>query len=644
MFKPLKVQLLTCFKLLWLQAAVAVAGLMTEAPTHGQETGLSRLGMLHETGLSIYKLTFGQFQEAATLAAKTIMERTVPYTASEEVELYLRTYYSLLRSTSDVQIKTLEQIHSGMNSLLHTGARNEAPDMSAFIYSVLRLPACIQWVQTVALGQSIAVFEREGVGDIEQWDEVAARARRRRCYFDGDDTLACIIASRSDIDDVVPLLTAYQIEWKKLHLLLRQLPKSFPLHESGSDSQVRETLAAALQMSVDDMERLYTIWGDDFVPSLERIKQVSCRLRILLLSGTLTEYHRATHAWWENIEHACPALLERPVYFVSGNMHSLVNLLSGFALKHRSRLVKFLENSDDEDLLREWVEIQARMVPSSQENFLYYILKKYLQSNEGQAFRQTRRDHELVCGIQRVDSEHFFDVDVQIIDLSKIKPEWMDPRICDGGGDWLARSDAMILNIDYPLGLAAYNILSEVAVHAGKVLGVYSMGKAATLNGVVGDVMIPGVVHDEHSRNTFIFPNAIAAADVAPHLVYGTVLDNQKSVTVRGTFLQNADYMDVFYSEGYTDIEMEAGPYLSAVYEMFRPKRHPVDEIVNLYNLPFDLGIMHYASDTPLSKGKNLGASTLSYFGMDPTYAAAIAILRRILQLEQERVSVAPGK
>jgi len=30
------------------------------------------------------------------------MERTVPYTASEEVELYLRTYYSLLRSSSEV--------------------------------------------------------------------------------------------------------------------------------------------------------------------------------------------------------------------------------------------------------------------------------------------------------------------------------------------------------------------------------------------------------------------------------------------------------------------------------------------------------------------------------------------------------------
>jgi len=82
---------------------------------------------------------------------------------------------------------------------------------------------------------------------------------------------------------------------------------------------------------------------------------------------------------------------------------------------------------------------------------------------------------------------------------------------------------------------------------------------------------------------------------------------------------------------------MEAVPYLSAVYEMFRPKRHPLDEIVHLYHLPFDLGFLHYASDTPLGKGKNLGAGTLSYFGMDSTYATALAIVRRIFKKERER-------
>ena len=566
------------------------------------------------------------------------MERTVPYTASEEVELYLRTYYSLLRSTSEVQIRTLEEVHSGMNSLLHTGARSEAPDMSAFIYSLLRLPDCIHRVRTIVLSQSTKVFLREGGGDIETWEVVAARARRRHCYYNGKDTIACIIASRSDIDDVVPMLAAYQIEWNKLHRLLRRIPGGVK-EVNLDDSSQFENFASRLQMSHDDLRRLRMIWGDDYYSILEKIAAKSIDFRIRLLSGSLSDYRRATQAWWQHIEKKAKHFLDRPIYFVSSNTHSLVNLVSGFALQHREELLDYLDNSDDPGLLQEWIDIQQENVPSSQENFLYYILKKYLQTPRGARFREIRDEFERNFGVIRIDSEHFFDVDVQVIDISKLNPELMDERLCDSSGECLAVSDAIILNIDYPLGLGAYHILSKISEHAREMLGVYILGKAATLNGVIGDVMIPNVVHDEHSRNTYIFPNVFSAANVAPYLVYGTVLDNQKSVTVRGTILQNADYMDVFYREGYTDIEMEAGPYLSAVYEMFRPKRHPVNEIVNLYGLPFDLGIVHYASDTPLSKGKNLGAGSLSYLGMDSTYAVTLAILRRIFDMEKRRLN-----
>jgi hypothetical protein len=101
--------------------------------------------------------------------------------------------------------------------------------------------------------------------------------------------------------------------------------------------------------------------------------------------------------------------------------------------------------------------------------------------------------------------------------------------------------------------------------------------------------------------------------------------------------------MNVFYREGFTDIEMESGPYMSAIYEMWRPRRHPVNEIINYYSLPFDLGVIHYASDTPLSKGRNLGAGNLSYSGMDSTYAATLAVLRRIFHVERERLSSQPA-
>ena len=90
---------------------------------------------------------------------------------------------------------------------------------------------------------------------------------------------------------------------------------------------------------------------------------------------------------------------------------------------------------------------------------------------------------------------------------------------------------------------------------------------------------------------------------------------------------------------GYSDIELEAGPYLSGIYELFRPKRYPTNELANMYGVPFDLGILHYASDTPWGRRINLGAGSLSYFGMDPTYATREAILRRIFAEESRRLN-----
>src|SRR4030066_987284 len=568
------------------------------------------------------------------------MERTVPSTASEEIELYQRTYYSLLRSSSDVQIRSLEKAHIGMKSLLHPNARESTPDMSAFLYCLLRLPECIHQVQLVVLGQSPEVFSKSGFYNIDNWVPVSAVARRRRCFFNNVDTLACFIASVSDIDDVIPILTAYQIEWNKIHLLLKK--NSNFINPPNSRKTLHELdlseLSKSLSIQIDDIERLKVVWGNEFESHLKDIASTPRKLSVKLLNGSLVEYRRATDSWWANIAQVCEELIHRPVYFISSNPHSFVNLLSGYAKKNKSKLLGYLNETGNQLLLHEWENIQAQQVVASQENFLYYILKKFQQSSQSQLFVKGQAEAEVDCGMLRVSSEHSFEVDAQIIELNSICPDTLDPRLEDGDLSFLAESDAVLINIDYPLGMAAYNILSEVSAHVEQILGIYIMGKSASLNGAIGDILIPNVVHDEHSKNTYLFQNCFSAAHVTPNLMYGTVLDNQKCVSVMGTFFENPLYMNVFYREGYTDIEMEAGPYLSAIYELFRPQRHPVNEIVNLHGIPFDLGIMHYASDTPLGKGKNLGAGSLSYFGMDSTYSVTLAILRRIFHLERLRL------
>ena len=54
----------------------------------------------------------------------------------------------------------------------------------------------------------------------------------------------------------------------------------------------------------------------------------------------------------------------------------------------------------------------------------------------------------------------------------------------------LRDSDALIINIDYPLGMAAYHVLAKISQYVTRMHGMYVIGKAATLNARVGDVMI----------------------------------------------------------------------------------------------------------------------------------------------------------
>ncbi|MBN2306122.1 MAG: hypothetical protein JXQ72_16685 [Anaerolineae bacterium] len=570
------------------------------------------------------------------------MDRTVPKTGSEEIELYIRTIYSLLRSSHAVQLDALVEAHLTMNSSLHVNARHPIPDASALFYAILRLPPCIADIKVVVMGQTDLVFAEHGYSDVDSWEYVTAPGRRRRTTYDGDHTLAAYIASRSDIDDLIPILVAYQIEWNKLHELLQSVSVQALLAAYSADASLARTteLARALDMQPDDLSRLQEAWGQHMIPTLHKITRAPKRFAIRLLAGTYINYQRATSIWWHNARHGVrPVRIEqRPVYFVSSNVHAIPNLLTGFALREEDDIFAFIERAGDPGLKAEYDYVRVREELNNKNNFLYYALRRYAVTPGVDARREAE---EAELGLMRVPSLHGFDIEAQVVDLSKLDVDRMDPRLICGDTDTmrqLARSNALIVNIDYPLGMAAYHLLAKVSQYVSQMRGIYVIGKAATLNARVGDVMIANVVYDEHSQNSYLFGNCFNASDLLPYLTRSSVLDNQKVVTVRGTFLQNAQYMDVFYREGYSVVEMESGPYLSAVYEMVRAQRHPVDEIVNLYIAPFDIGFLHYASDNPRHEGKTLGSGRLSYLGAEPTYAAAIATLRRIFTMELARL------
>src|SRR6202022_3534313 len=72
----------------------------------------------------------------------------------EAVELYTRTYTTLLRSSGETKLQVLEQAHIGMQSRRHPKAGSPDPDPGAFIYALRRLPPAITSVRRILLGQS----------------------------------------------------------------------------------------------------------------------------------------------------------------------------------------------------------------------------------------------------------------------------------------------------------------------------------------------------------------------------------------------------------------------------------------------------------------------------------------------------------
>lgn len=558
-----------------------------------------------------------------------------------DVELYIRTYNTLMRSSGEVSLKALVQAHLNIDSSLHPDAHSPYPDMSAFIYSVLRLPTSIVHCNLVLLGQSEEMFLQQGFS-VSEWESVTASARRRKWFYDGKQTLAVYVGSVSDTDDIIPVLVAFQIEWNKMYYLLKADPTTMQLLETRMErtspvfAEISKVLSERLHIAQDDWQRLELIWGDYLWGNLLRIGRQRKSFTLRFLGGSHVGYVRATRQWWAPVENLLTRLnvRERPVYFVSSNTHSLVNLMSGSLFHRGAELTKFSLSGADHYLAEECRKLQDGTVPGNWQNFLYFAAREWMKTPAGQEFLRVRAQEEQERGIWYINARHGLEIDAQVFELARLHPTDIDPRCRMNSMDNLAQSQAIIVNIDYPLGMAAYRMMREIMENLSIIRGIYILGKAATLNGSIGDVMISNVVLDEHSQNTYWLDNCFTARDVQPYLIYGSVLDNQKAVSAKGTYLQNRQYLDFYYQANYTVVEMESGPYLNAIYEDQYLTRYPVGENINFARLPYELGILHYASDTPYTRGKNLGAGSLSYFGMDSTYASAVAILRRIFENE----------
>ncbi len=281
---------------------------------------------------------------------------------SDEVELYHRTYATLLRSSGETFLRVLEPSHRAMNSSLHALAADREPDLGAFIYAMRRLPASMHRVSLVVMGQSTDEFVRQGVGDVNTWTPVEAPARRRRWFDDGGHRLGVLLASTSDLDDLVPTLVAYQIEWNKIHHALRR--SKLP------DDADADALADAAGGIAEDWARVGEAFEGGLGAFATEVRGRELGLRLRMLGGSHVGYARMTRRWWAPVRKTLEerGLGDRPLYFVSSNTHSLANLVTGIARRREPEITAWVRDEGPEDLRKELRRFEAGETEGSGDN------------------------------------------------------------------------------------------------------------------------------------------------------------------------------------------------------------------------------------------------------------------------------------
>ncbi|NLW76350.1 MAG: hypothetical protein GXY18_07990 [Methanomicrobiales archaeon] len=553
------------------------------------------------------------------------------------VDEHIQHFHTLLERDGHIRIKDIEPGHAAMDSSLHYHAGSSSINVSAFYYAAMRLPRCIDCVRTIIISSDLQSMVDSGF-PIYDWEEVRTEGRRRKCYYDKNFLLAAHMSSVSDIDDIITIITTFQIEWNKIHDCLsrpNEYSKIKIFHQMNLYLTGLDPFQKKLNISHNDWKLFLKLCSGDPESFLLTIgsKRLDFHIQRVFRSNENTRSH--LDAWWEGLVASCPySLSSCPVYFVSANIYSIPSLVTGFLDDDEALISSFLDNSPDE------VRDRLHMLLSDDDDSRIKNLLHYCNVYYSETGSLSHSTFEKDSGIIRFQNSSHFDLNACIIPIQKLSEDRIDSRIRIRQSDVLQHSDALIIIIDYPLGSAAHDILSLI-LEKCTVIGIYIFGKAGTLRNRIGDIIIPSTIWDTFSGNKFRFHNCYSASNIRKHTSWTAVLEDQKSVTVKGTLLQNRKQMRKYFSQGFNTVEMESGPYLTALAEYWGIV--PEDSIVWLnHDNVLDFGLIHYVSDAPFNRRETLLSYEGWYNTLESVYACSIATLNLIFKKEIDRIGKSP--
>ncbi len=502
---------------------------------------------------------------------------------------------------------SLRQLLIKSEPALYPHARDpDRIDVGALRYILRRLPDGFWKIRQIAISRRISPDVQEDFPSVE------TLARRRPTFQTAEESLVTAFRGGfSDLLDFISAITCYQIEADKI----RAKYARFRAKQSEDPDQLGvwnelERLAPDADLSREMKRSLLHAVAVEFGADYAEVKALDAALKGRLLEvimsiissgpkdlkvvfldsfGLVAEYSRRAKGWVRIVNDHIERLgmVDRPIVIVSSNRHSLINCLSPFVRKLASQ--EAWEKLDD-----------------------YARLSELLIDEPA---RRAKLECDAESGIHLLETPDYMPF-CQLVDLAEIDPQFVDTRL-----GWLERTDGVILNMDYAFGEEAFFLLNELLECLGKQLrGIYIMGKAGTLVGKRGEVLLPTFFVKLGSGDTYEVGNCLSENDFEG-FTDSAIHTGGPMLTVAGTFLQNREALRYFRDRWHAlGVEMEGTPYAKALEQARLRGRVSPDLAV---------GVAYYASDAPLS-GDFL-STPLGSAGIGPVYAVSLAILRSII-------------
>ena len=506
---------------------------------------------------------------------------------------------------------------------IYGSIKEDKIELQGLLYVMDRLPYGIEECRFINLTSD------EGYKN-SHFEPIIPLKRRRNCYrIDSEQMNIEITRGRSEIYDILTHLTFLFIEshkimkqvlinengevirdWKKLENAVLKKEK---LTQEEKEIALTHT-ANFLGRTFEEVKSVYPFFASEknenrffniiyFLGKLAIDEVLTDNQRIITFSPVLRErlgHHIHGELWAFRIKQILQekGLLERPLHIISANMHSVMNSL--YAPKALSS--EFLKKKPME-------------------------VFEALSSNVNIKLREKVTKTALAEGMIFIEDQSGTNIDVQIIDTSKIKQ-------CEYTKGLAALEDSrkpVIIVMDYAFGEQAYETMDELLkpyVDANKdrhfldVVSVSIMGKAGILEGGKGDIMIPSAHVFEGTADNYPFKNKLEKADFkddAVNVCTGTM------ISVLGTSLQNRDVLKFFHNSTWNVIglEMEGAHYQKAIQAASKIRRSISPKVKVRY--------AYYASDNPLETGSTLASGGLGTTGVKPTYLITEKMLKQIL-------------